>query len=65
MIENKLRLDGEENLKHAMFLTDLTEAEIEAVVGRKDGKLQGEVISYDSGAVVIRDIKTKKILWRI
>lgn len=60
MIENKFYLKGEENLKHAMFLTDLTKEEIKTVVG----KIRAEVVSYDSGVVVIRDVKTKKVLWR-
>jgi hypothetical protein len=64
MIEDKCNLSNEEDLKHAMFLTDLTEIELEAIVGRKDGKLRGEVVSYQSGEVVIRETKTKKILWR-
>lgn len=65
MIEDKLKLSNEEDLKHIMFLTDLSELEIEAIVGRKGGVLQGEAISYQTGEVVIRDIKTKKTLWRI
>ena len=65
MIEDKLKLSNQEDLKHAMFLTDLTEIELEAIVGRKDGKLLGEVVTYQSGEVVIRELKTKKVLWRI
>jgi hypothetical protein len=65
MIEDKLKLSNQEDLKHAMFLTDLTEIELEAIVGRKNGKLLGEVVTYQSGEVVIRELKTKKVLWRI
>ena len=65
MIEDKYKLSNEEDLKHAMFITDLTEMEIEAIVGRVDGKLRGEVIAYQTGKVEIRDSKTKKVLWRL
>ena len=64
MIEDKLKLSNEEDMKFAMFLTDLTEIELEAIVGRKNGRLLGEVVTYESGEVVIREIKTKKVLWR-
>jgi hypothetical protein len=65
MVTQRLKLFQKQSLKSAIFVTDLTELEIQIIVGRRNGKLRGEVLVYDSGEVVIRDDKTKKILWRL
>lgn len=70
MIEEKFYLSEKGNLERAMWLTDLSQDEIEAIVGRfakhssRSGKLRGEVLILIDGQVVIRHHFNKKVLWR-
>ena len=71
MIEEQFYLSEPEMLEHAMFITDLSQDEIEVIVGRfakhsqRAGQLRGEVLVYASGEVVIRHHFNKKVLWRL
>ena len=60
MIDYKLKLSKLEDLKQVVYLTDLTDIEIKAIIKLK----AGEAVVYDSGAVEIRNRNTKKVLWR-
>ena len=71
MIEEQFYLSEPGMLEHTMFLTDLSQDEIEVIVGRfskrshRTGRLRGEVLVYSSGEVIIRHHFNKKVLWRL
>jgi hypothetical protein len=71
MIDEKFYLSEKGSLEKAMFITDLSEDEIEVLVGRfgknsqRAGKLRGEVLVMVDGGVIIRHHFNKKVLWRI
>ena len=70
MIEDKFYLSDKDGMNRAIWYTNLSEDEVEMIVGRfkkhshRAGKLRGEVVVYITGEVVIRHHFTKKVLWR-
>ncbi len=58
------------SIEPALEHTELSEDEIESIVGRftkassRHGQLRGELVKYVDGSVVIRHHFTKKVLWR-
>lgn len=69
MIEQSFYLSEHSNMPLAEELTELSQDEIESIVGRfakhssRAGQLRGEVVQYINGRIVIRHHFTKKILW--
>jgi len=70
MIEEQFYLSDPNMVNHALFLTDLSIDEIEAIVGRfskrssRAGQLRGEIVVMVDGSVIIRHHFNKKVLWR-
>lgn len=71
MIEKQYYLTEPGSLRALIDVTDLSEDEVESIVGRFNkhhwrfpGQLRGEVLEHFDGGVKIRHHFTKKTLWK-